>query len=55
MKYRYLDRQKTLYFGAWSEVRIAAARQRRNKAREQLVAGLVPSAEKKTEALAALL
>ena len=27
MNYRHLGRQKTLYFGAWPEVGIAAARQ----------------------------
>ena len=29
MNYRYLGRQKTLYFGAWPEVGIAMARQQR--------------------------
>ena len=52
MNYRHLGRQKTLYFGAWPEVGIAAARQLRDKAREQIAAGLDPAAEKRIETLA---
>ncbi|WP_335339765.1 MULTISPECIES: tyrosine-type recombinase/integrase [unclassified Sphingobium] len=52
MNYRHLGRQKTLYFGAWPEVGIAMARQRRDKAREQIAAGLDPTAEKRVENLA---
>jgi len=52
MNYRHLGRQKTLYFGAWPEVGIAAARQLRDKAREQIAAGLDPAAEKRVETLA---
>jgi len=52
MNYRHLARQKTLYFGAWPEVGIAAARQLREKAREQIAAGLDPAAEKRVENLA---
>lgn len=52
MNYRHLGRQKTLYFGAWPEVGIAAARQQRDKAREQIAAGLDPAAEKRIETLA---
>jgi integrase len=52
MNYRHLGRQKTLYFGAWPEVRIAAVRQLRDKAREQIAAGLDPAAEKRVETLA---
>ncbi|MGJ3647610.1 tyrosine-type recombinase/integrase [Sphingomonas sp. GlSt437] len=52
MNYRHLGRQKTLYFGAWPEVGIAAARQHRDKAREQIAAGLDPAAEKRIETLA---
>ena len=52
MNYRHLGRQKTLYFGAWLEVGIAAARQLRDKAREQIAAGLDPVAEKRVETLA---
>lgn len=47
MNYRHLGRQKTLYFGAWPEVGIAAARQQRDKAREKIAAGLDPAAEKR--------
>lgn len=46
MNYRYLGRQKTLHFGAWPAVGIAAARERRDEARQQLAAGLDPAAEK---------
>jgi hypothetical protein len=52
MNYRHLGRQKTLYFGAWPEIGIAAARQLREKAREQIAAGLDPAAEKRVENLA---
>ena len=52
MNYRHLGRQKTLYFGAWPEVGLAAARQLRDKAREQIAAGLDPAAEKRIDALA---
>jgi len=52
MNYRHLGRQKTLYLVAWPEVGIAAARQHRNKAREQIAAGLDPAAEKRIETLA---
>ncbi|HWI85393.1 MAG TPA: integrase arm-type DNA-binding domain-containing protein [Sphingomonas sp.] len=52
MNYRHLGRQKTLYFGAWPEVGIAAARQQRDKAREQIAAGLDPAAVKRIETLA---
>ena len=52
MNYRYLGRQKTLYFGGWPEIGIAAARQLREKAREQIAAGLDPAAEKRMETLA---
>jgi len=47
MNYRHLGRQKTLYFGAWPEVGIAAARQRRIEAKEQIAAGLDPCAERR--------
>ena len=49
MNYRHLGRQKTLYFGAWPEVGVAAARQLRDKAREQIAAGLDPAAEKRID------
>ena len=47
MNYRYLDRQKTLYFGSWPDVGIASARELRDEARKKLIAGLDPAAEKK--------
>lgn len=47
MNYRYLDRQKTLHFGAWPTVGLAEARERRDIARKQLAAGLDPAVEKK--------
>lgn len=49
MNYRYLGRQKTLYFGPWPDVGIAAARELRDAARKLLLAGLDPVAEKKVE------
>ena len=47
MNYRHLGRQKTLYFGSWPAVGIASARELRDAARKQLLAGLDPAAEKK--------
>ena len=47
MNYRRLGRQKTLYFGSWPDVGIAAARELRDAARKKIVAGLDPAAEKK--------
>lgn len=41
MNYRYLGRQKTLYFGSWPDVGIANARELRDAARRKLIAGLV--------------
>lgn len=52
INYRHLGRQKTLYCGAWPEVGIVTARQHRDKAREQIAAGLDPAAAKRIEALA---
>lgn len=49
MNYRYLDRQKTLYFGSWPDIGIASARELRDAARKKLLAGLDPAAEKKVE------
>ena len=47
MNYRHLGRQKTLYFGAWPEVGIAAARAHRDAARSQLASDIDPASEKK--------
>lgn len=52
MNYRHLGRQKTLYFGAWPDVNLAAARQRRDEARKQIAAGIDPTAEKRATTLA---
>jgi len=52
MNYRYCGRQKTLHFGAWPNVGISAARDRRDEARRQLAAGLDPAAEKRVATLA---
>lgn len=52
MNYRHLGRQKTLYFGAWPDVGLAAARQRRDEARKQIAAGIDPTAEKRAATLA---
>lgn len=52
MNYRYLGRQKTLHFGAWPAVGIAAAREQRDEARKQIAAGLDPAAEKWVATLA---
>jgi integrase len=52
MNYRYLARQKTLYFGEWPTISLADARGRRDDARRQLTNGLDPVAEKKADRLA---
>lgn len=52
MNYRHLDRQRTLHFGTWPEVGLAAARDKRDTARRQLAAGLDPAAEKRAAKLA---
>ena len=52
MNYRHFDRQRTLYFGSWPEVSLAAARQKRDVAREQMAAGLDPAAERRAARLA---
>lgn len=53
MNYRYLGRQKTLHFGGWPAVSIAAARLNRDEARQKLATGLDPAAEKKVALAAA--
>jgi integrase len=52
MNYRYMGRQKTLYFGAWPEVGIAAARHKRDDARKEIASGLDPATEKRLATLA---
>ncbi len=52
MNYRYVSRQKTLSFGAWPEVGIAAARHKRDDARKEIASGLDPATEKKLATIA---
>jgi len=53
MNYRYLTKQKTLAFGAWPEIELEDARDRRDKAKKLLAAGGDPSFERrKARALA---
>ena len=46
MDYRFAERRKTLALGTYPEVSLLKARQRREKAREQLADGIDPSAAK---------
>lgn len=45
--YRYLEKYRTLAFGAWPEVGLADARSRLEEARRLIAAGLDPSHERK--------
>ena len=49
MNYRYADKRKTLALGVYPTVSLALARDRRDKAREQLAIGLDPSTAKRDE------
>lgn len=49
MDYRFADKRKTLALGVYPEVSLAKARQRREKAREQLADGIDPSIAKRAE------
>ncbi len=49
MNYRYQGKQKTLALGVYPDVSLAKARQRRDKAREQLADGIDPSTAKREE------
>lgn len=49
MDYRYIDKRKTLALGVYPEVSLAKARQRRDKAREQLADGIDPGQAKRDE------
>lgn len=49
MNYRFQGKQKTLALGTYPEVSLAKARQRREKAREQLADGIDPSEAKREE------
>lgn len=53
LNYRFGGKQKTLALGTYPEVSLAAARKRREKAREQLAEGIDPSAAKREEKAAA--
>jgi hypothetical protein len=48
--YRYLDKQRTLAFGAWPDMSLADARGRRDEARRLLAAGTDPSHQQKVDA-----
>jgi len=54
MNYRFADKRKTLALGTYPEVSLAKARVKREKAREQLAAGIDPSAAKRVEKAAKL-
>jgi len=47
LNYAYLGKQRTLSFGAWPDVGLADARERRDEARKLIAAGLDPSHEAK--------
>lgn len=47
LNYRYLGKQRTLSFGAWPEVGLADAREKREEARRLIAAGLDPAHEAK--------
>lgn len=49
MRYRFAGREKTLSFGAYPAVSLAAARQRRHEARVQLASGADPGVVRKME------
>lgn len=52
LKYRVAGREKTLAIGVYPDVTLAAARQRRDEARQVIAAGGDPSAEKRLAKLA---
>ncbi len=49
MNYRFAKKQKTLALGVYPSVSLAKARQRREKAREQLADGIDPGVAKQEE------
>lgn len=53
VNYRFLGKQKTLHLGKWPAVGLAAARAKRDEAREQIAAGMDPATEKKRARIAA--
>jgi integrase len=50
LNYRYLEKGRTLAFGAWPAVGLADARARREEARRLLAAGIDPSHQQKVDA-----
>jgi integrase len=50
LNYRYLEKGRTLAFGAWPAVALADARARRDEARRLLAAGIDPSHQQKVDA-----
>jgi integrase len=50
LNYRYLEKGRTLAFGAWPAVGLADARARRDEARRLLAAGIDPSHQQKVDA-----
>jgi len=48
LNYAYLGKQRTLSFGAWPDVGLADARERRDQARKLIAAGFDPSHEATT-------
>jgi len=55
LKYRFAGKEKLLALGVYPEVTLAAARKRREEARDKLLAGIDPSEAKKVEKRTALL
>ena len=52
-KYRFLDKQKTLYLGGWPTISLADARVRRDEAKKLVANGIDPALEKKRARIAA--
>ena len=50
LNYRYLEKHRTMAFGAWPDVSLADARGRRDEARRLLAAGIDPSHQQKLDA-----
>ena len=55
LKYRFAGKEKLLALGVYPEVGLAAARKKRDEAREKIAAGIDPSEAKKLEKRTALL
>jgi Arm DNA-binding domain len=52
--YRFDNKQKVLALGAYPEIGLAAAREKRNAAKELLASGIDPSKQRQTDKLAKL-